>query len=218
VTAAVRRDWLERVGPLDESLIGADDYEYWLRIAFAGGRFGLAQGDLGIRILNERSLSCRPMLTLTSQLRCLRTYRDLHPACREAFDRRIEQSRGDVIRAAVQTARTETAIGVWMSALRVLRSERCAVPEFRRAWAVSRPRPRSHLRSSLESHIRRNRVLRAVVRRARTSANRGDRASSRPGTRWHRPRHTPSRLSSSRPSPRDQVAEGTADGLLEGRS
>ena len=163
VTAAVRRDWLDRIGPLDESLIGADDYEYWLRIAFAGGRFGLVDEDLGVRILDDHSLSCRPMLTLTSQLRCLRRYRARYPDWMAEFDVRIAQTRTDVIRAAMQAVRTETDIASPQSALNTLMAERPTVHELRDAWAASRPRAGSRLRSLM----RKNAFLRSMARQAR---------------------------------------------------
>jgi len=59
LTAMVRRRWVDRVGRFDETLLGNEDHDYWLRTALAGGRFTAVDAQLAIYNWHERNMSHR---------------------------------------------------------------------------------------------------------------------------------------------------------------
>jgi GT2 family glycosyltransferase len=60
LTAVIRRDWLDRIGPFDRHrLVGVDDYYCWLRIAAEGGRFAAVHQPLAVHHLRPDSLGAR---------------------------------------------------------------------------------------------------------------------------------------------------------------
>lgn len=60
ISALVRRSMLERVGMFDESLRSSEDFELWLRVAHAGGRFNYTRRVLARYRKRSGSLTSDP--------------------------------------------------------------------------------------------------------------------------------------------------------------
>ena len=43
----VRKEWIDRVGTFDETLRACEDWDMWLRLAYAGCRFGWVEHVAG---------------------------------------------------------------------------------------------------------------------------------------------------------------------------
>ena len=83
VSALVRRTWLERVGPFDEALRTNEDFDMWLRIVQAGGRFVYHRQPLWRYRKRGGALSADPVAMWGGYLRVLEKARrelDLLPA------------------------------------------------------------------------------------------------------------------------------------------
>lgn len=74
MTAAVRRDWADRVGKF-HPFHGMDDWHYWIRIALAGGAFGYVAQSLGVYRLRPGSLS--NVRVVPYPLACAEMFREL---------------------------------------------------------------------------------------------------------------------------------------------
>lgn len=91
VSALVRREWLDRVGPFDESLRTNEDFDLWLRIAQSGGRFVYHRRPLWRYRKRGGALSADPIVMWSGALRVLEKARrelNLSAGDRAAVDRR----------------------------------------------------------------------------------------------------------------------------------
>ena len=53
-----RREWLDKIGPFDETMTSAEDRDYWLRLAWAGATFRFLDGEpLALYRLRTESMS-----------------------------------------------------------------------------------------------------------------------------------------------------------------
>lgn len=96
VSATVRRAWLARVGPFDEALRTNEDFNLWLRIAQAGGRFIYHRQTLWRYRKRGGALSADPVAMWGGYLRVLEKARqelDLLPTDRAVVDRRCKYVR-----------------------------------------------------------------------------------------------------------------------------
>lgn len=96
VSATVRRDWLDRVGPFDEALRTNEDFDMWLRIVQAGGRFVYHQRPLWRYRKRGEALSADPVAMWGGYLRVLEKARresDLPPDDLAMVDRRCDYVR-----------------------------------------------------------------------------------------------------------------------------
>ena len=96
VSAIVRRDWLARAGPFDEALRTNEDFDMWLRIVQAGGRFVYQRRPLWHYRKRGGALSADPVAMWSGYLRVLEKARremDLLPADRAVIDRRCDYVR-----------------------------------------------------------------------------------------------------------------------------
>lgn len=142
LTAVVPAAVARAVGPLDERLIGVDDYHWWLRIAMAGHRVEPVRRPLAVYNVTGRNLSCDHDLYIRSLDGCLRDLRQRYPQWREPLDARREQHRLHAFdyysnRLALAGA-THWAAGraAWSAAIRAR-----SLPEVKRV-AVSAVPPR----------------------------------------------------------------------------
>jgi teichuronic acid biosynthesis glycosyltransferase TuaG len=93
LTAVVPAEVARAVGPLDERLVGVDEYHWWLRISMAGYRVvGLAT-PVSVYCVTETNLSHDHDLYLSSLDKCLRDLARLHPHWRQAISERREEER-----------------------------------------------------------------------------------------------------------------------------
>jgi glycosyltransferase involved in cell wall biosynthesis len=84
-----RRGCIDKVGLLDVSVRLAEDYEYWLRFAFAGFHFGFINAVLCRRRLHEGNLINQALATKASVAEVLSRYRDRSPAHRDSLLRKL---------------------------------------------------------------------------------------------------------------------------------
>jgi glycosyltransferase involved in cell wall biosynthesis len=83
VTVVIRRDWVRKVGKLDESAVGVDCYEYLLRIALAGGSFGAVREPLAV---HDRGTLSRDQEQASAQsLRFFKDFSRRYPQYREEW-------------------------------------------------------------------------------------------------------------------------------------
>jgi glycosyltransferase involved in cell wall biosynthesis len=113
LTVGVRMALAREIGGFSSKLDGVDDYEYWLRAAFAGASFGRIDEPLAVWHLDDHNMSRRN--AARQQIRLYRCYRRLA--------RRYPRYAADLQRSSARARRGlfETGIGdVWLppSALR----------------------------------------------------------------------------------------------------
>jgi len=65
---------MDKIGPLQEALYWAMDYEYWLRILRAGGKVGFIDAELASFRLHPNQKSNQPQRTASELLRVVRPY------------------------------------------------------------------------------------------------------------------------------------------------
>lgn len=70
-TVIVRRRILDQVGDFNENLRNAEDFEYWWRVALAGGRFAYTNEILLTRVKPAGSLSSPSILTYENKIQAL---------------------------------------------------------------------------------------------------------------------------------------------------
>lgn len=93
LTAVVDRQWLDRVGPINEAIPGVDDYELWLRIAMSGGRFSYVDAVLADYYLGESNLSNQQAMMTGSLIGCYQTVAHKFPDYAPALNTRIKTER-----------------------------------------------------------------------------------------------------------------------------
>jgi teichuronic acid biosynthesis glycosyltransferase TuaG len=93
LTAVVPAEVARAVGPLDERLVGVDDYHWWLRISMAGYRVVGLNVPVSVYCVSDSNLSHDHDLYLSSLDRCLRDLAGLHPLWRRALSERRETER-----------------------------------------------------------------------------------------------------------------------------
>jgi glycosyltransferase involved in cell wall biosynthesis len=89
LTVVIRASRVREIGPLDETAIGVDCYEYLLRLALSGGTFGAVSEPLGV---HERGGLSRDQET--ARARSLQFFKDLsrrHPQLREQWTFRVRE-------------------------------------------------------------------------------------------------------------------------------
>ncbi|MFZ0665643.1 MAG: glycosyltransferase [Acidimicrobiales bacterium] len=152
LTAVIPASVVRSVGPLNERLVGVDDYHLWLRIAMAGYRVEGLSRPVAVYSVTGENLSRDHDLYLRSLDSCLRDLERRHPLWRDALSERRETerlhafdyfanrlaTRGLTHRGGLQGAvRVSPLIRNWSEAKRVIVS--CVPPRFR-------PQPRSERR------------------------------------------------------------------------
>jgi glycosyltransferase involved in cell wall biosynthesis len=70
-TVAVRRDIISKVGEFNENIRNAMDFEYWWRLALAGGRLAYTNEVILTRIKPRGSLSSPSILTYENKIKAL---------------------------------------------------------------------------------------------------------------------------------------------------
>lgn len=93
LTAVVPSGVARAVGPLDEHLVGVDDYHWWLRIAMAGYRFYRVAEPVAVYTVSDTNLSRDHDVYLRSLDECLRNLAKTHPEWRGAISERRESVR-----------------------------------------------------------------------------------------------------------------------------
>ncbi len=86
VTVMVRKEVFDKVGPYDESLY-VDDWDMWLRIAFAGFRIGYIDDYLAIYRLHETNMTKNWRIIQEDVLKILNKWKS-HPKYKLAIKRR----------------------------------------------------------------------------------------------------------------------------------
>jgi glycosyltransferase involved in cell wall biosynthesis len=84
-----RKSCIQKVGLLDVTVRLAEDYEYWLRFALEGFRFGFINAVLCRRRLHQGNLINESLATKASVAEVLARYRDRSPAHRERLLRKL---------------------------------------------------------------------------------------------------------------------------------
>jgi glycosyltransferase involved in cell wall biosynthesis len=98
LTIAVPMSVVRAVGDLDETLPGVDDYDYLLRIAFAGYDFGVVDEPIATWHLGEHNFSRQQARQQEQLLRCLRKHQSRDPRYAAVFQQRIEEARRQLFR------------------------------------------------------------------------------------------------------------------------
>jgi glycosyltransferase involved in cell wall biosynthesis len=93
LTAVVPASVARAVGPLDEKLVGVDDYHWWLRIAMAGYRIEGLSRPVAVYSVTSENLSKDHDLQLKSLDACFAGLARRHPLWREALLQRRESER-----------------------------------------------------------------------------------------------------------------------------
>jgi glycosyltransferase involved in cell wall biosynthesis len=152
LTAVIPTSVARSVGPLNERLVGVDEYHLWLRIAMAGFRVEGLSRPVAVYSVTGENLSKDHDLHLRSLDSCLRDLERTHPLWRDALSERRETERlhafdyfanrlascGITHRRGLKTAvRVSPLIRNWSEAKRVIASG--VPPRFR-------PQPRSKRR------------------------------------------------------------------------
>jgi glycosyltransferase involved in cell wall biosynthesis len=89
LTVVVRRDWVARVGKLDEEALGVDCYDYLIRVALAGGSFGAVAKPLAVHDRGDRSLSRDQEVACAHTLAFFKDYAGDHRELADAWSFRI---------------------------------------------------------------------------------------------------------------------------------
>lgn len=92
----VRRTCLATVGEMDASVVPAEDYDCWLRLALHGFRFGFVNAILCKRRLHQGNLVNQWVTLAASAAKVLSRYRDQSPAQREQVTRRLNNLHYDL--------------------------------------------------------------------------------------------------------------------------
>jgi len=144
LTAVVPVEVARAIGPLDERLVGVDDYHWWLRITMAGYRVADVTSPLAVYCVSASNLSHDHDVYLSALDKCLRDLARSHPLWRkELLDRREELRRHgfdyfanrlarngiDGLGAAQVAKKMATLIRTWPEAKRAIAS---ALPPARR--------------------------------------------------------------------------------------
>jgi GT2 family glycosyltransferase len=88
LTAVIRRDWLAKVGRFDRHhLVGTDDYYYWLRLSFAGGRFAAVQRPLAVHCRRHDGLGS------ARQRECAESFRRMWAALEREYPEQVHRLR-----------------------------------------------------------------------------------------------------------------------------
>jgi glycosyltransferase involved in cell wall biosynthesis len=95
-TVLFRRNCIADVGFMDESLKGTEDYDFWLRFALKGFRFGFVNAVLARRRLHEGNLVNQWAVLVASAAEVLVRYRDHSPKLRAEVDRRLSDIHYDL--------------------------------------------------------------------------------------------------------------------------
>ena len=90
-TVAIRADWVQRIGPLNEAAVGVDCYEYLLRLGLAGARFGVVREVLGVYDRQESSLSRDQSTAWASSLPFFRRLSREYPEYADEWYPRIKE-------------------------------------------------------------------------------------------------------------------------------
>jgi teichuronic acid biosynthesis glycosyltransferase TuaG len=93
VTAVVPASVARSVGPLDERLIGVDEYHWWLRIAMAGYHVVAVADPVAVHTMSNTNLSWDHDRRLDSLDRCLRDLANSHVLWRDQLLERREKVR-----------------------------------------------------------------------------------------------------------------------------
>jgi glycosyltransferase involved in cell wall biosynthesis len=95
-TVLFRKSCIADVGLMDERLKGPEDYDFWLRLASKGFRFGFINAVLARRRLHEGNLVNQWAVLVGSVVEVLLRYRDHSPKLRAAVDRRLSDIHYDL--------------------------------------------------------------------------------------------------------------------------
>ena len=121
-TVAVRADWVQRVGPMNEDAPGVDCYEYLLRLALAGGRFGAVREVCGVYERQEDSFSRDQLRAWEASLPFFRTLAAEHPEFAEEWEPRIREYEQALARGYLARARDpEVTLRERVTAMRRMR-------------------------------------------------------------------------------------------------
>lgn len=93
LTAVVPASVARAVGPLDEKLVGVDEYHWWLRIAMAGYRIEGLASPVAVYSVTGENLSKDHDLQVKSLESCFSGLARSHPLWREALLERREKER-----------------------------------------------------------------------------------------------------------------------------
>jgi glycosyltransferase involved in cell wall biosynthesis len=110
-TVAVRADWVQRIGRLNEAAVGVDCYEYLLRLALAGARFGVVREVLGVYDRQDASLSRDQTTAWASSLPFFRRLSRQYPEYADEWAPRIREYEGALARSYLNRVR-DTSAGV----------------------------------------------------------------------------------------------------------
>jgi glycosyltransferase involved in cell wall biosynthesis len=118
-TVAIRADWVQRVGPMNEAAVGVDCYEYLLRLSLAGARFGVVRDVLGVYERQDSSLSRDQTTAWASSLPFFRRLSRQYPEYADEWSPRIREYERALARAYLHRARdTTTNVGTRLRAIR----------------------------------------------------------------------------------------------------
>jgi glycosyltransferase involved in cell wall biosynthesis len=93
VTAVVPVSVARSVGPLDERLVGVDDYHWWLKIAMAGYRVESVPEPVAVYTMSDETLSTDHELRIRSIDACLRDLSRGHRNWQAPLHERLEEER-----------------------------------------------------------------------------------------------------------------------------
>jgi glycosyltransferase involved in cell wall biosynthesis len=106
LTVVIRRSWMERLGPLDERAVGVDCYEYLIRVALAGGAFGVVPLPVGVHDRGVDNLSRDQHTALTQSLRLFKQYAPRYPEYGDDWRFRIREYERALARSCRDRTRT----------------------------------------------------------------------------------------------------------------
>ena len=90
-TVAIRADWVQRIGRLNEAAVGVDCYEYLLRLGLAGAKFGVVREVLGVYDRQDSSLSRDQSTAWASSLPFFRRLSRQYPEFADEWAPRIRE-------------------------------------------------------------------------------------------------------------------------------
>jgi glycosyltransferase involved in cell wall biosynthesis len=117
-TVAIRVDWVQRIGRMNEAAVGVDCYEYLLRLALAGARFGVVREVLGVYERQRSSLSRDQATAWASSLPFFRRLSRQYPEFADEWSPRIDEYERALARVYLNRARdTTSSVGARLSSV-----------------------------------------------------------------------------------------------------
>jgi glycosyltransferase involved in cell wall biosynthesis len=108
-TVAIRTDWVQRIGRLNEAAVGVDCYEYLLRLGLADAKFGVVREVLGVYDRQDSSLSRDQTTAWASSLPFFRRLSRQYPEYFDEWAPRIREYERALARVYLDQARDKRA-------------------------------------------------------------------------------------------------------------